>query len=170
LIAAAIFFGLVDGCPLPPEDATPEWERGIVDAVRKVQHVVERPVAWIGPSLRVSQWWALYQNPAGRRYRLWIEGQDPAGAWRILFRAADPDHDEDAEVLEPSRMWGAYDRIDGTAPNYGGFCHWITSRMLDRHPDLVTMRVRLEEVMIVRGGFEPTGRFVDNCVRPRGIP
>jgi hypothetical protein len=168
LIAIAIGFGMVDGCPLPRPDATPEWEKGFVEPIRSVQHVVETPVAWIGAALRVSQQWALYQHPGADRWRIWIEGQTSDGAWHILYRAGDDDHDEDADVMESGRVWGAY--TDGTPPQYTAFCHWITSRMLERHPELAAVRVQLEPVKIRRGGFEPTGKFEHGFIHPRGLP
>jgi hypothetical protein len=170
LIALAIGFGLVNGCPLPPAKETPEWERGFVEPLRSVQQVLQRPVAWLEPALRISQRWALYQNPAGERSRLWIEGQSSDGAWHLYYRAADPDHHEDVRVLEPSRVWGIYEPNQGAPPGYTRFCHWITSRMLDRHPEAVAVRTRLEDILIVRGGFESTGRFQHECARKRGVP
>src|SRR5215211_3208697 len=31
MVALAIFFGLVDGCPLPPPEHTPAWEQNFVE-------------------------------------------------------------------------------------------------------------------------------------------
>jgi len=170
LLAATIFFGLVDGCPLPTPDATPEWERGFVERVRSVQKFVEWPVAWIGARLRISQWWALYQHPGGPQHRLWVEGETADGAWHLMYRAGDSEHDEDSDVIETSRMWGVYSPTDSTPPQYGGFCHWITTRWLARHPEFVAVRTRLEKADVDRGEFMPTGQFQDECVHPRGIP
>ena len=170
LLAATIFFGLVDGCPLPTPDATPAWERDFVETVRSAQHFVETPVAWIGRTLRFSQWWALYQHPAGPHHRLWIDGQSADGAWHLLYRAGDSDHSEDSDVIETSRVWGTYSPTDATPPSYGGFCHWITTRALARHPEFVAVRTRLEKVDIDRGMLTAKGTFQDDCVHPRGIP
>jgi hypothetical protein len=170
LIALAVGFGLVNGCPLPDPKDTPQWQRAIAEPIRSVQHVVQWPVAWLEPALRVSQRWALYQNPAGARSRLWVEGQTVDGAWHLYYRAADPEHDEDARVLEPGRVWGVYEPAQGTPQGYTRFCHWITTRMLDHHPEAVAIRTRLEDIEIVRGGFESTGRFQHDCVRLRGVP
>jgi hypothetical protein len=170
LIAVAIGFGLVNGCPIPPPKETPEWERGLLEPVRPLQRAVLWPVAWIGPTLRVNQRWALYQNPAGERSRLWTEGQTADLTWHVYYRAADPDHDEDASVLEPARMWGIYEPNQGAPPGYVRFCHWITTRLLDHHPEAVAVRIRLEDVHIVRGGFESRGSFQHECVRKRGVP
>jgi hypothetical protein len=170
LLAAGVGFGLVNGCPLPPPKETPAWERGFVEPLRSVQQIAQWPVGWIEPWLRISQRWALYQNPAGERSRLWLEGQTADGVWHLYYRAADPDHAEDARVLEPSRVWGMYEPNQGAPPGYARFCHWITTRLLDHHPEVVAVRARLEDIQIVRGAFESKGSFQHECVRLRGIP
>jgi len=170
LIAAAMFFGLVNGCPLPTPNKTPLWERDFVEVVRSVQHVVQWPVAWISWRLRVSQQWAVYQAPGAMRYRIWIEGETVEGQWQLLYRAKDPDHTEDSDVIEAARVWGVYDPTDGPQPEYAGFCHWITSRALERHPELVAVRVRLETGSVSRAGFSPSGKFLYGYVHPRGTP
>jgi hypothetical protein len=170
LIAAAIFFGLVDGCPIPPSQETPAWERSFVEPIRSVQQVVERPVAWMVPVLRISQRWALYQHPAIDRFRMSIEGQTADGEWHLLYRAGDPDHAEDAAILDSARVWGAYDPTDRPPRQYTGFCHWVTDRMLAHHPELVAVRVRQEAITIHPGGFEGTGKFQFGYIHMRGAP
>jgi hypothetical protein len=169
-IAAAIAFGLIDGCPLPPTGEMPEWEQGIVEPIRSVQRVVEWPVAWIVPTLRVSQRWALYQAPGEHRFRLWIEGAQRDGTWRLLYRAVDPDHAEDADILESARVWGAWNPTDRPPPQYRTFCNWILARALERHPELLAARLRHEKIEIVPGGFESTGQFTFEIARVRGVP
>ena len=170
LIAIAIGFGLVDGCPLPEPENTPAWERGFVEPVRAVRDLVETPVAWIGRDLRVSQQWALYQHPAGTHYRMWIEGQGADGSWQLLYRAGDPDHAEDAAVLDSGRVWGAYSPTDRPPEQYPRFTRWITDRFAARHPELLTVRVRMEELAIHAGVATPTGKFVFAYVHPRMRP
>jgi len=165
-----ILFGLVDGCPLPPPDKTPEWEKGFVEPVRHAKDVVMTPLAWLGPTLRISQRWALYQSPSVDRFRLWIEGQDANGRWRILFRASDPDHVEDAGVIDSPRVRGAWDPTSKPPGQYPLFARWMTARVLERHPDYVAARVRLEKVRLTKDGFEPTGEFVQPHMRVRGGP
>jgi len=169
-IALAIVFGMIDGCPLPDPDETPAWERGFVEPIRRVQGIAEWPVAWIKPMLRVSQQWAIYQAPGANCYRLWIEGADDGGQWRVLYRGADPDHDEDADVLESARVWGAWEPTDVLPLQYRGVCNWILGRALERHPELKVARLRLEKVELVPGGFEPSGQFVFTVARVRGRP
>jgi hypothetical protein len=169
-IAVAIFFGLVDGCPLPPPEYTPEWKRPIVEPIRRAQQVVLAPVAWVRPRLRITQRWALYQAPERDRYRLWIEGQDDRGRWHILFRASDAEHAEDEALLDYTRTRGAWDPTDKPPGQYPLFASWVTRYFLDKHPELVATRVRLEKVRVVDDGFEPTGQFVVPHVRDRTGP
>jgi hypothetical protein len=170
LIAGAIFFGLVAGCPLPPPDKTPAWERGFVEPIRDVQRVTLTPVAWVTPTLRFGQRWALYQSPSTDRYRLWIEGQDVQGRWQLLFRASDAEHTDDAATIDTARVRGAYDPTDKPPGQYPLFARYITQRVLDRHPELVAARVRIEKVVITSDGFTPTGQFIGQHVRLRNGP
>ena len=63
MIAVAIGFGLIDGCPLPTPGHVPAWELGIVEPIRRVRDVVETPVAWMRDVFYVSQQWSVYQAP-----------------------------------------------------------------------------------------------------------
>jgi hypothetical protein len=168
LIAITIFFGLVEGCPLPPRDDTPAWERGFVEAVRTVQQVVETPVAWIGPTLRVSQRWALYQHPGDDMFRMEIHGLAADGTWQLLYRAGDPDHAEDAAVLESGRVWGAWNPVVHPPGQYQAFCTWFALRAIARHPELAAVRVRQEHIHLVPGGIVPTGTYEFEATRFRG--
>lgn len=170
LILLAILFALVDGCPLPTPDNTPEWEKGFVEPIRDVQHVVLKPVGWIRTWLRVSQKWALYQRPTVERFRLWIEGQDAQGRWQILFRASDPDHTDDAAFVDIARVRGAYDPTEKPPGQYPLFARYITQRVLDRHPELVAARMRLEKVHLTTDGAVPSGQFIGQHVRLRNGP
>ena len=152
LIAIAIAFGLVDGCPVPP-------------GAESIKRVVEWPVAWMRPVLRIAQQWAVYQSPGRDRYRMSIEGQGADGAWRILYRAADPQHDEDAAWIEHARVTEAWNPTDRVPIQYPEFASWITARMLANHADLVAARVRFEKIVIHPGGFDSTGQFVNTYVR-----
>jgi hypothetical protein len=167
LIALAIFFGLVEGCPLPPPEHTPAWERGFVEPIRAVQQAVLTPVAWIRPTLRVAQRWALYQAPSPNRYRLWIEGQDMYARWHLLFRAGDSEHQEDAALLDFYRMRGTWDPSDKPPGQYAAFAGWVTARVLERHPEYVGARVRLEKVLLTDEGVTPLGQFIGQHMRQR---
>lgn len=170
MIAIAIGFGLIDGCPIPPKQYTPAWERGFVEPIREVQHVVETPVAWIGAWLRVNQQWSLYQAPGTDRFRMSIEGAGPDHRWRMLYRAGDPDHAEDAASIEHARVWGTWNPTDRPPGEYSAFCGWITGRMLGAHPELAAVRVQMEKITIGQGGFAGTGTFVWPYVRTAGAP
>jgi hypothetical protein len=146
-IAAAIAFAALDGCPI-------ESVRGWRGAV------------WVEQHWRVSQWWAIYQQPGGTHDRLWIDGETPDGTWHLVFRAGDPEHAEDAELLDSARVWGAYTPAGGTPPQYGPFCAWISDRVLADHRDFVRARVRLERIELERGELQPSGQF--EYVRMRG--
>jgi len=170
VIALAIGFGLIDGCPLPAPEHTPDWEQPVVEPMRTAQRVVLTPVAWIRPNLRTAQRWALYQAPQTDRYRLWVEGQDTFGRWQILFRASDAEHVDDAALIDTARVRGAYDAGEKVPAQYALFARYLTQRVLDRHPELVGARVRLEKVRITPDGFVPTGVFIQPHVRQRGGP
>ncbi|HEX5063777.1 MAG TPA: hypothetical protein VFV99_30570 [Kofleriaceae bacterium] len=170
LILLAIFFALVDGCPLPPADQTPDWEKGFVEPIRDVQHVVLKPVAWIGRTLQVGQRWSLYQSPSTERYRLWVEGEDMQGRWQLLFRASDPEHTDDAAFIDTARMRGSYDPTDRLPGQYAVLARYLTQRVLDRHPELVAARMRLEKVHITSDGVVPSGQFIGQHVRLRNGP
>jgi hypothetical protein len=170
LIAVAIGFGLIDGCPLPTADHTPAWERGFVEPIRTIRDTVETPVAWIRRVFAVTQQWSLYQAPVADRYRMWIEGQGADRTWRVLYRAGDPDHAEDAAVIEYSRVWGNWDPTDAPALEYEPFARWISDRMLAAHPDVAIVRVRMERIVLGTGTVTPTSEFVWPIVRRRGAP
>ena len=167
LIAIAICFGLVDGCPIPPEHETLPWQRPFTEPIRAVRDVLAKPVAWIEPTLRVSQRWALYQAPGGPRYRMSIEGQTRDGSWQILYRAADPLHDEDAAVVEAARVWGSWDPLDAAPPQYRDFAVWVTARFLARHPEMSAVRIHEERVRIEPGEVIGTGTYAFEFVRRR---
>jgi len=160
LIAIAVAFGLVDGCPLPTREKTPAWERGFVEPVRAAQLAVLAPVRWMRPILRIHQRWALYQAPRPDRFRLWIEGADRAGSWHLVFRAADPEHAELADEIEYSRPRGAWDPTSVPPSQFPLFASWASLQVLTRHPEYVAVRVRFEKVRLGTDGVTPTGEFV----------
>ena len=158
-IALAILFGLIDGCPLPPPESTPAWERRFVEPIREVRDVAETPVHWIRDTFAVTQQWALYQAPVAHRYRMWIEGQAADRTWHVLYLAGDPDHAEDAAVLEHARVWGVWTPTDTPTLEYTAFAAWETARVLAMHPELAAARVKMEAIEIGQGAYTPTGKF-----------
>jgi hypothetical protein len=170
LIALAIVFGLIDGLPLPPPKYTPAWEAGFVDALRSMQRTLMWPVKRLTPLLRIGQRWALYQAPGTAPWRMWIEGRAVTGRWVILYRAGDPEHVEEADILDYGRIRGVWD-VTGEVPSqFGAFADWITARLLDRHPELTGVRVRMEKVEITSDGVKPLGKFAYIHIRNRGGP
>jgi hypothetical protein len=145
----------------------PAWERGVVEPIRSVQRVVETPVAWLRTTLGISQQWSLYQNPAPDRFRMAIEGQAEDRSWHMLYRAGDPDHTEDAALIEHARVWGTWDPTDKPTLEYSAFAGWITGRMLERHAELVAARVTMEPIAIVPGGYRSSGPVRWTYVRTR---
>lgn len=172
LIALAIGLGLVDGCPLPRPGHVPDWQQGFVEPVREVQHAVLSPIAPLADQLRIGQRWALYQAPARERFRLWIEGREQGGPWRVLFRAGDSEHQEDADLIDYTRPRGAWDPVSFVPQQYPLFADWMLGRVLARHPELVLVRVQLERVTLGPDGMTATGTFVETHARNRnrGIP
>jgi hypothetical protein len=170
LIAITIAFGLIDGLPLPPPKYTPEWEAGFVDTLRHIQHTLLWPVRRLNPLLRIDQRWALYQAPGMTPWRMWIEGRARSGQWVIVYRARDSEHAEDADILEYGRIRGVWDVTGDLPPQFGAFADWVTARVLDRHPELTGVRVRMEKVRLSSDGVEPLGEFAYIHVRDRGAP
>ena len=167
IIAVALFFGAVDGCPIAKRDENiPAFAKTLRDA----QRITLTPVEWIRMTFRVTQRWSLYQSPGVDRYRLWIEGQEPNGTWRILFRAADAEHDEDAALIDYTRPRGAWDPTSKVPLQYTMFARWVTRYMLDKHPELIATRMRLERAEIVDDKVEYTNQFVHPFVSARGMP
>lgn len=158
-IALAIVFGLIEGCPLPPSDKTLPWQQPIVDIVRPVRHVLVRPVAWIGPLLKITQRWALFQGAPRDRYRLEIEGKQD-GAWQLLFRARDPDHDAYARFLLDERVRGAWNPLEHPPATFGPFREWFLRHVLADRPELSAVRMHFERVVIDHGELRGTGNFV----------
>jgi hypothetical protein len=170
LIALAIVFGLIDGLPLPAPKYTPAWEAGFVDALRAVQHTVMWPVARLRPFLRIGQQWALYQAPGAHPWRMWIEARARTGKWVIVYRAGDPEHAEDADILDYGRIRGVWGLSDVLPQQFDAFADWVTARVLDRHPDYTGVRLRMEKMHVGSDGARPLGEFAYIHARDRGAP
>ena len=158
LLAIAIAFGLLDGCPLPSRGHSLAWQFW-VEPIRSVRDVLETPVGWLGTMVQVSQQWSLYQAPVARRYRMWIEARSDDYHWKPLYIAGDPDHREDADVIEHARVWGTWDPTDVPALEYGEFAKWELRRVLVRHPEFTTARIRQERIDLGIGEYTPRNEF-----------
>jgi hypothetical protein len=167
LVALALAFGLIDGCPLPRRGHVPSWEQGFVEPLRSVQHVALTPVRWAADHLHIFQRWALYQAPSRDRFRLVIEGRDRTAAWRPLFIAGDPAHQDDADLIDYTRPRGIFDPAPDVPSQYAAFADWMTARVLARHPELEAARVSLERVRISDAEVSALGEFVQPHARYR---
>jgi hypothetical protein len=160
LIALALAFALVDGCPVPERRYAPAWSHEIVDGADEARRTLRRPVAWIGEGLDVTQRWTLFRGASRKRFRLYVEGKTTTGDWQLLHRAGDPAHAAYEDLLAYRRVRGTYSP-GGQSPRsqYRGFAVWMTLRVLDDHPELALARTRLERVLIDEHGYTPTGEF-----------
>ena len=166
LIALAIAIGLVDGCPLPPPAYVRPWQAPIVDVLRPIQREVLRPFRWVQRALLVTQRWALFQVADRDRYRLEVAGQR-GGAWELLFRAGDPDHDAYATLLLDERVRGAWNPTDHAALQFLEFAPWFLGHVLAEHPELVAARLQFERIVIEDGEARGTGAYVMPVERRR---
>src|SRR5690606_25379175 len=108
LIALAIAFGLIDGCPIPERKHAPAWAHGVVERAREVRATLRRPGAWLAKDLDVWQRWALFRGAPRRRFRLHLEGRTATGAWQLLHRAGDAEHAAYEDLLAYRRVRGTY--------------------------------------------------------------
>lgn len=161
LIALALAFALVDGCPVPDRKDVPAWAHGLADRAHEVRRTLRRPVAWIGEDLDVSQRWALFRGASRRRFRLYVEGRAATGDWQLLHRAGDEDHAAYEDLLAYRRVRGTYNPSgQRSRGQYRPFARWMLLRVLDDHPDFVIARTRMERIEIGEGGgYTPTDQF-----------
>lgn len=160
LIALAIALGLVNGCPLPERQRTPEWARGAVDALDAARTAVLDPVDWLGEDLKLTQRWTLFRGASRKRFRLLVEGKTATGPWQLLYRAGDPEYDAYDDILAYRRIRGTYSPGGQlTRMQYRPFSTWMSLRVLDDHPELLVARTRMERILIGEGEYTPTGEF-----------
>jgi hypothetical protein len=165
-IALAIVIGLIDGCPLPQPGYEAPWQQPIVDVVRPVQRALMRPFMWIQRALVVTQRWALFQIAPSERYRLEVHGKR-GGAWELLFRAGDPDHDAYAALLLDERVRGAWNPTDRPPLQLRPFAQWFLGHVLAEHAELSAARLRFERVVLEDGEVRGTGAYVMPMERAR---
>jgi hypothetical protein len=166
LLGAAFVIGLIDGCPVPSERNLQRWPAALVPCGRKLTATrawLMTPFAWIGDGLGVSQRWSLFSAPDENRFRMWIEARAARGSWQILFRAHDPLHDYQADLIEYRRLRGAWN-IYKRGPNAGYplFVDWISRTIfLDPALKFDEVRVRMEPIDVSPGGraLVATGAF-----------
>lgn len=168
LIAFAIALGLVEGAPLPPLHEADPWQRGYVAALAPVQRAVLRPFAWLPRGLHVTQRWALFQAASAERYRLEVIAFAADGTSRVLYRAGDPAHQAYADVLAYRRVRGVYNPTTHAPGQYGAFVAWFAARVFADHPDVASLRFRMEQVQLVGGEVRGTGKYMFVRTTQRG--
>ncbi|HEY4179408.1 MAG TPA: hypothetical protein VGM90_21335 [Kofleriaceae bacterium] len=151
LIAFAIFLGLVDGCPLPPDGYDQQWNAWLIDIAKPVQRVIIKPFKVVDRVFHFNQRWALMQAASADRMRLTIEGRVGSGPWTVLFRAADPDHQEFADMFEHPRVFGVWNPAPNPGSLYPGFVKWALEYALVHEPELTAARARYELVHLDEG-------------------
>jgi hypothetical protein len=155
LLAAALVVGLIDGCPVPSEKNLQEWPPALVPFGKKLTATREwlmKPFSWIRDGLGVSQRWSLFSAPDEKRFRMWIEARSAQGSWQILFRAHDPLHRYQADLIEYRRLRGAWN-IYKRGPNagYPVFVDWVSRTIfLDPALKFDEVRVRMEPIDVSR--------------------
>jgi hypothetical protein len=166
LIAVAIGFGLIEGLPIPPPGDELDWQKPYVEPIRTVQHVLTYPVAWLGPTLRITQRFALFQVAGAQRFRFRVEGH-AQGEWKILYRAGDPEHRDFANLLEYRRINGLTNPTDRPPVLYKRFAGWFTNYVLDSRFDLDAVRISQERITLEPGVVHDTGEMVFTYERAR---
>lgn len=161
LIALAIGFALVDGCPVPERQVVPAWATDLVDGLQTARTAARRPVAKIAADLDVFQRWILFRGASRRRFRLYVEARTVDGDWQLLYRAGDPEHAAYEDLLKFRRIRGTYNPNGQNARSqYLAFATWMTLRVLGDHPEFIMARTRMEKVLIGEGAYTGTGEFV----------
>jgi hypothetical protein len=89
----------------------------------------------------------------------------------IVYRSGDPEHTEDADLIDYGRIRGVWDIAGGELPQqFDAFADWIMARVLDRHPDYTGARLRMEKVQVSSDGAKMLGEFAHIHLRDRGAP
>ena len=164
LITLAIAVGLADGCPLPAAGKVSPPLRAPLRAVKEVRHAALTPFRPLGELLRLRQRWKLFPRASREQVRMWVEGRDAAsGAWRILYRPHDDQHDLMADRLEYRRLRAAWNPGQRTArASYAPFVDWLAAEIFAADPEIDRVRVRMETIDLEpeHGRFVGRGTFV----------
>jgi hypothetical protein len=174
LITLALALGFVSGWPIPPAPMLHRLGEPWISAGGRLTRVQERLLAPFRPladALLLSQRWSLFSGASTDSYRILIEARDAStGRFRTIYRPHDPEHQEEARVLEYRRVRGAWNpRARGPQRGYEAFVAFVARRIFQRHPELSRVRVGVEHVEILpRGrGFRGTGRLSFSAIRDR---
>jgi hypothetical protein len=169
LIALALGFGIIDGCPIPERKYSPAWSHDLIGYGETARRFLLKPVAGYARDLDINQRWSLFRGASRKRYRLWLEGKTATGQWEPLYISGDSTHVAYEELLAYRRIRGTYNP-SGQNPRgqYRGFATWMTLRVLDDRPELAVVRTRMEKIVIQHGGgYTPTGDFTFEHQEPR---
>jgi hypothetical protein len=173
LIGLAIVIGLVDGCPIPSAKQREQMSPGAnaaIDRINDVRTAILKPLRPVRRLTNVQQKWNLFRGAGRERHRMWIEAREGQGAWELLYRAQDEEHDFMAPQLDYRRLRGAWNPRGSSGPRgaYQSFATWIAGEIFDADPRFTEARVRMEIVRIGRsGGNTPTGEFEYSVTRRR---
>jgi hypothetical protein len=167
LIALAIFLGLVDGAPIPTAkvmDRLPPVLRDASLGLREAQAALLTPFRPIKELFAVSQRWSVFATTGGVRYRMWIEAREGSqGAWELLFRVHDPEHEFLGPAIGYRRVKNVFNpsRSIGAKSTYPAFVSWIARAVFQTESRFDEVRVGMERGRILEEGrgFAPLGEF-----------
>jgi hypothetical protein len=154
LIALAVGAGMLEGCPIPSPADTLPWQRFYAEPLR----VAQAPLAWIRPTLRISERFTMFQVTGGDLLRFEVDGQDADG-WHVLYREIDPEHDAYASLLEYERIGMHFSAGEQPPSTYHAFGAWLAHQIFADRPALVAVRLRFERVHVEPGEMHGTGVY-----------
>jgi hypothetical protein len=174
-IALVLALGFVAGWPRRIEKLVRPWPKPLAALALRLPELQAKLLAPFTPVAEAfgvtSEDWPLFTGTGGTRYRMWLEVQGkPGRAWKLLYRAHDPEHRYFAGGLEYRRVlniWNPHHAYISDA--YPGFARGLARRIFRADRRLLRLRIRMEEVTIrAEGrGFLPTGRYAYEIVLGR---
>jgi hypothetical protein len=167
LITLVLVLAFVAGWPARMAKLVRAWPPSLARVallLPSLQQKVLTPFAPAAGALGItSEDWALFTGTGGTRYRMWIEGSAANGAYKLLYRAQDPEHRYLGGALEYRRVMNVWNpHHDWISSSYPAFTRWLARQVFRDYRRLRGVRVRMEEVAILPygRGFEPSGHFV----------
>lgn len=133
-----------------------------------VRRQIIRPYRSLERPFGAGQAWGLFTFADPYPGRLVIEATRGGNAWFPLYRAPVDDGSVLARTVQHRRVRGVWDDAgDRPKPGkiYGRFVTWVSQRIFAAHPDVIEVRVRLDQVT-VRTPSQPKAKGPD---RPRHI-
>jgi len=174
LIALAIVFTLIDGCPVPSDENLKRWpERWVQYGIRlrETRALLLTPIAGVTEFFDVRQRWKLFSAARIERTWMYVEARRSRKAWQLLYRPHDPQANYASSLLQYRRIRGAWNvhRPD-PGPGYPAFVDAIARRIfLDPNLRYDEVRVRMARIRVLpgRAAFEETGEFLHEERRQR---